>query len=417
MKELDFDELDRAVSSLMGGMAKTDLDAPKPDTTKTLTLHTTLQGTEKIELNKLHNPSSSSEAKKSRQDPKKVAPKEIDAPEPVVETDEIEAEVEVEAETPSAAEETPVVARKGGRFMDVVHVSSDMKTATNATFTRPPRSGVTIEPREATGVIEEITPPAPPSVLADAEPAETALPEETVSQENAWPDPLELTSFQNEDETSLEPVVDFELPEEEPAVDPEEELDFILPIESPPLTSPFLQDTKVEKRPLGNGALPPEQDFTFEDSTPVPPVAEPLLATNEREDIERGHDVEAQLPPSQAAPEMYLPEELQGDLMAVESDTTTRPLTEANVPTISQDVIRTKTVPVFARQTSINQQYSEAPSTGDQENGSIYDTDSYHQPLSHPVKNKSGWMLIVWILLILLVGAASGAALYFSGII
>jgi hypothetical protein len=66
---------------------------------------------------------------------------------------------------------------------------------------------------------------------------------------------------------------------------------------------------------------------------------------------------------------------------------------------------------------SIPQQYKEEPSTGDAKNGAIYDTDTYHhQPLAHPKKKKSGWMWVIWIILILIIGAAAGAALYWAGI-
>ena len=67
--------------------------------------------------------------------------------------------------------------------------------------------------------------------------------------------------------------------------------------------------------------------------------------------------------------------------------------------------------------TSIPQQYQEEKSTGDQPSGSIYDTDSYHQPLAHPAKTKSGWLWIIWILLLLIVSGGGAVALYFLGII
>ena len=67
--------------------------------------------------------------------------------------------------------------------------------------------------------------------------------------------------------------------------------------------------------------------------------------------------------------------------------------------------------------TSIPQQYREEPSTGDKDNGAIYDTDTYHQPIAHPAKKKSGWMWVVWIVAILLLGAGGGAALYFLGLV
>ena len=71
--------------------------------------------------------------------------------------------------------------------------------------------------------------------------------------------------------------------------------------------------------------------------------------------------------------------------------------------------------PVFVEQepvgpTSITQQYKEQVSTN-QESGAIYDTESYHQPVTKPVK-KSGNLAILWIALLVVFGAAAGWAVY-----
>lgn len=389
MKDLDFDELDRAVSSLMGGVGKSDLEPVKIDDTKTITIKPTISNTDKVNLANLATQISS-----------------VNTTKPSLSSEPV-------TTTPS----TPAK-RKAGRFMDVVHSSSDMKTIDKPSFTMPSRSGITIEPRvsQSDNLSEDATPVTPTPVVEDNVVAETpSAVEESIT--NDWPDPLELSPDSEIQELS-EPDEIEEL-EEEPEHEEEIAEPVVIPTEIQPLSSPFLFDTKVEKRPLGSANLQTNNDdIVTADTTETTVPEDELAAVNNREDIENTHDVEAQLPPNQVSPEIRLPEELQGDLMAIESDTTSAPIVQSiprpNPEPISQPAKPAATV--FGNQTSIVQQYHEEPSTGDQENGSIYDTDSYHQPLLHPAKKKSGWMWVVWIVLILLVGAGSGAALYFSGI-
>jgi len=219
-----------------------------------------------------------------------------------------------------------------------------------------------------------------------------------------WPDPLEFAAASNKTPT------ESAAPEEEPkiikpSVKEDEKSEKTTPSEeNSPLTSPFLPGTKVEKRPLGANAI----------------------ATTVSDDIVEV-DENAQLPANPKDVEPILPEELHGDVMAIESDTTTPPPTPEK-PAVAEaapmpssatfhEAKVEKEEPKITGPTSISQQYREEPSTGDQASGAIYDTDSYHQPLAHPAKKKSGWMWIVWIILILIVGAAGGAALYFFKIV
>jgi hypothetical protein len=173
--------------------------------------------------------------------------------------------------------------------------------------------------------------------------------------------------------------------------------------------SPFLPDTKVEKRPLGGNA-----------SQNDAPVSVPVV-----------ENTDDQLPATLEDTKSLLPEEFHSELVAIEADTTELKEDEKQVTStwtepsaVKPEATKEVTLkeekdkpPVPAGPGSIPQQYKEEKSTGDQENGAIYDTNSYHQPLSHPAKQKSGWMWVVWILLILVVGAGGGAALYFLGII
>lgn len=441
MKDLDFDELDRAVNSLMSNVPKSE---PQTDGTpeKTLDIPTTANSGDKLSFDKV------TEAAKKAADtplqevtPEKPADMPISSPAP-----RASAEASHASATVQPANSTPA-GRRGGRFMDVVHPSADMK---KPDAPKPvSRQGVTLEPlnssaQKITDVVRQKKdaqdtsdampkPVATPTMDASEEKPE-AVPEketpvlsaaeEKPSANNAaatsdWPDPLDMmtpvASEKKEDEAA-EPAPTSEVPQ------PETEPDTM----PAPLTSPFLPDAKVEKRPLG-GAVPEENESpSGEDDISRAPMAD---------DTEKSvDDPNKQLPADPTEVEPILPEELSGDLMAVEADTTHAELkrvhdegAQQSAPAAAQEApaemqsLETKEPdtspakeekPAPAGPTSIPQQYKEEPNTGDQDNGSIYDTDTYHQPLSHPAQKKSGWMWVVWIVLILLVGAGGGALLY-----
>jgi hypothetical protein len=364
MKELDFDELDRAVNSLMGGVATS---APvKQDDVKTLTIESTL----------------------------------TDATPPVFPVGTVDAPAEVapapaprEAAVSVRTEErvTPLANRRSGRFMDVVHPSSDMKKV--APSQSASRQGVTLEPLTQPGdfagaPVEEFVPETTES-LAFEEPTVATFEEATTTSD--WPDPIDASS---------EPT-ELPTPDEQPE----------------PLSSPFLPDAKVEKRPLG-GATAPELMVADE----AMPSLEDEFASPEV--------VEA----SQSPAPIDLPEELQGDLVAIEAgDSSVTPEVPPVLPTETPtEASEPEKKPVTSEQpmvvpaaatsapavmstgpVSIPQQYREEPSTGDQTSGSIYDTASYHQPLEHPAQKKSGWLWVIWVLILLILGAGGGALAYF----
>jgi hypothetical protein len=430
MKDLDFDELDRAVNSLMTNVPKSE---PQADGTpeKTLDIPSTSGDGDELSFDKV------TEAAKKVTD---EAPMTDTTEKSVVSpTPEPRASAVAQHASNSVRPTAPVPAnRRGGRFMDVVHPSADMSKPDSP---KPiSRQGLNLEPLnsssqkiadvvpqkkdaaetapKAATSVEENTPEEKPTTATPVpqEPAKTATPDEPTSENKPtsdWPDPLDMMTSEPEkkEETPSEP--------EMPQVEAEPET-------SAPLTSPFLPDAKVEKRPLGGTAT--------EDDTPIEEDA--ISRAPMADDIKKSvDDPNKQLPANPTEVEQVLPEELSGDLMAVEADTTHAELKRAHdenqapsspvaaeKPAAAQDFepkepstkpatpVEEASVP--AGPTSIPQQYKEEPSTGDQDNGSIYDTDTYHQPLAHPAKKKSGWMWVVWIALILAVGAGGGALLY-----
>jgi hypothetical protein len=219
-------------------------------------------------------------------------------------------------------------------------------------------------------------------------------------------------------------------PNEKPEETPEKQSEEDKKPTDQPLSSPFLPDAKVEKRPLGSAA----------------PMV-PMIAPEHELQALAPDDSEAQLP-AKPSDVQEPPEEFRGDLMQVEADThmgvpktdqthpiNTKPEDEEPLSSASstqEESSETKETPKPVEASisedekssseshmgriSIPQQYKEQPSSGEKESGAIYDTDTYHQPLAHPAKKKSGWLWVLWIVLILIVGAGAGVALYFLGI-
>lgn len=357
MKDLDFDELDRAVNSLL-----TSNDVPADEkTTPPLADDSTVLADE-------------------------VAPQ-------------------------SQPVSQPLAARRSsGRFMDVVHPSSDMRASISA---RPvSREGLGIAPLTPTTPLVEQTAPWSPPVTSEV-PAETPRPETS-----AWPDPIDFNGFTADEDTK--PSIELLPPElssedgSQSSVDEDKDINQIADAinktlsqdleTQTPLESPFLTDAKVEKRPLG--AFSTETSTVVATITPeealvapgVPEVSAPA-----EEDVAASEDHPVQL----GTP---LPAELQDDLLQIEADTDTtdQPQKEETTPVLPVAQSEVPTGP-----TSITQQYTEQPSTGDQPTGAIFDTEAYRKPLSHPAKKKSGWLYVLWIVLLLVVGAGAGAAVYF----
>ncbi len=357
MTELDFDELDRAVNNLMQDV----------DTTKRNTAY--------------------------------------DDPEDKT----IAITMDQEQPTPEPSSNVAPAARRG-RFMDVMHPSGDMKTAM-----MPKRESVTIDAPQSISI--ESSPESSPVDASISIPDDvidgldqssetTELPSAVVEPETTWPDPIsfaeghettgatESADIHEQEQADLTdepqdtPVEQFGAPEPEQSADDVAATDHDETIESEPhdteapMASPFLPDAKVEKRPLGT---PP----TF------PDTAE---ATSDQETSDQSSESEST--------SSDVPRELSPEMLNIEADMSTS--SEPEIP--ETDQTDTPTVPVA---TDIVRQYDEKPSTENASNGAIYDTAAYHQPLTQAPKKAHGWMIIVWILLLLIVGAMSGAAYFY----
>lgn len=284
MKDIDFDELDKAVSSVLGTGNK-----PKQATTAPAA----------------PVPSPSLEpaapvAAESSAPAVDVAPvvSETKAPEAVEAP--AESNVETPAEVAPLSEPPKIItspAVRRGRFMDVVHPSSDMTSATPAPAPATP-SYRSLKPVSAdlTSQPEEVaTSPEVADVPATESSAEMPVTETTASEESKLdvPDasaeldsPIEHTGVADDDDQT-EPATEAaanvesapdkkadtevtpptETAEEESKTDTEMNLDLpddeelqnltddldaaeVKPADNEPKETPFLTDTKVDKRPL-----------------------------------------------------------------------------------------------------------------------------------------------------------------------
>lgn len=162
--------------------------------------------------------------------------------------------------------------------------------------------------------------------------------------------------------------------------------------------SPFLTDAKVDKRPLGafsGGVANTDIDIQ----------------------IAEGFSGEVSLPANiDQSGEVSLPAELSDDLLSIEASGTTTRVEQPQVITQAPQISQTPAQPIVNTNISSSPAATTAAaqsSVDNQATASIYDTSNYHKTISHPAKRKDGWMWIVWILALLVIGAGAGAAVYF----
>ena len=393
MSEIDFDELDRAVNDLMSNVDTSKrhegLDDPED---KVVTLD-----------------SSSTESGKV-------------ASSPVAETTTVTPMSAPEAK-PAPAQSSPLAVKRRGQFMDMVHPSSDMTSASrpvkrDGVSIMPPSETVSTLPStesvnkpssainapansKTTPTLSSIrTPssttvvPTPMSTPAPAVPSAEKSSRPTTSsaiQPPAQPNPTAPIASSYSSPEVVEPGDNKnDQPEEVASVEseiPAEIVDEASSISSPqPLpTAPFLSDARVEKRPLGansESAAKPPQDVAEEEDAPV---SEPVS----------------------------LPAELQGDVVAVEASVPldidkAGSLSEVGSQSSDADLVVDAGVDLTA-------QSIEQTDVDDQVNGSIYDTANYHQPIDgkKPEKKSSPLKWLAWFLVLLIVGVGAGVAYFF----
>lgn len=291
---------------------------------------------------------------------------------------------------PAKPSNSPLATKRRGQFMDVIRPSS----STAAKPTNLGRhQGVTLAPVASTSAVE--TPATPDTSESTVE--DTTVTNVATESKSEWPDPIDLAG---EDKESTGPSDTSAAESSTEAADA-------------PLESPFLPDAKPEKRPLGG--LQPDTD-----------AVAPLV--DESEKSASDSTSEQVTPPTPAMP---LPEELHTNLVAIESESTAAvasvatepsaatpeatPKTEATPVVATADASVSQPEPEVPAGGAITQQYKEAPSSGDQTNGSIYDTANYHKAIeAHATggKKHSALKWIMWTILLVILGVGGGAAAF-----
>lgn len=389
MTEFDFDELDKAVNSLM---KKTP---PEEDEGSTNT------PSSQPETNPV--PQSSQPAKNQ---PADVSTASLDNASPVKPEAVSQPPAKPLAPSPGArkaANELSLPTKRRGSFMDVVHPSSDMR-AKQTTVNRPAsRQGATIAPIEkepATAVdssaqlktqkqpearkTSPVTTPVAPAVPRQAD---DALLLNTLSNVAS-----EESSRANSDDSAR-------VPTSEAATLADQELTAsldTLQVES--TESLFIPDAKVEKRPLGASVSPSGS-----------------ASNEEMSDAQLADDKPVKFP---------LPDELSPKVMNIESENNTKPA-ETPVLTKEPDVSGsnsggpltqpTATSPVVVPG-SIPQQYQQQkPADLDEDHPAIYDPAYYKQEMQkHRVeKSRSGWWVVLAVVGLIIIGGTGGVLYYF----
>lgn len=410
VKDLDFDELDRAVSSLMSdkkssSKPETEEQAPLVDETKA-SEETTPSPSLALDLDTEEAdtaPSLADESKTDSQIQKRstglymdMMPMKQQAQPTILKSHGAAAFLSQSDETasPSAQQSS----KKSAPFHDIIppKVTSSPSESNNdqspnlMALQKSPTAEDTDTQAQLEAALEE-----------QPDQASTPTSPDTVS------DPMLSPAFDSlleagDDHSSMDPLVQTP-PAEDIEAKPEK------PVET---ASPFLADAKVDKRPLG-GVATSEQSKEPVDSAAAKNDAEkstgPLMPSGEMSALPVNDQQNEDTPQAAPAP---MPPEFHEDLLAVEADR------QADVASVKSQEAPATIEQASAAQVgplSITQQYKEKLSTGDQSHTPIYDTNV--QPLTHPPLKKSGWWVVASIIAVIVVSVGIAAVLYFTGIL
>ena len=351
MGDIDFDELDQAVNSLMGN---SPIQRPKASNAPTVP--------EKAPV---------------------ISPAESPyTPAPAVRTQVQSAPIP----TPSKAQ-SPMIKSGKGQFMDVIRTSSNMKVGTSAP-------------------LPSVSNPAPTQSVVDANPSQNYIKE------------------------SSEPVVQ---PQSESKVEPAEQSSF----------SPFLPNAQVEKRPLGSSMVP---------TGPAPvPFDEQKNAESPKEAVQpESFDQDTQISLDTASSSDGGDSDNSKSPATLEINSDDKPVVNESIDSqreLNATVFNDKPNPQDVELAKLESheveelvgQMRDKPQdelvrtveSGDTEKlkrGRPKKTDNNkndksskkpqgiyddHQGLSHPTKQKSGWWIVIAIILVIIVFASLGVAAFF----
>lgn len=362
MGDIDFDELDRAVNSLMG---QADTQAERADNTTTPDAG-------------IDGGSQPSQLQENGATVVDNAPSE---------------------DTSTLARPTgqaPIVGRRSsGRFMDVIPSGG-----ARAVSPRPAPSAVAS--REATSLQPVSAPSLSTDIVSSPEP-ESYEADNNSLQDDAFDDSLSESPALSQPETT-------------------------------PLNSPFLKGVEIDKRPLGAPAVAPSladnsamisdaETLTMPD--PIDFAGESLPSLDDAASDPWGSEAEADSP----MVEEPLQPELSPEVLAVETmplDQVTAPVTErpaethvapeptresAPVMQAAPDSVPAITAPLNSG--DIKSQYVSVPTDAPEPSAVFEAASQAPEMLNHPQKKKSGWSIVLWIVLMVVVGIAGGVAVWY----
>lgn len=284
--------------------------------------------------------------------------------------------------------------RRRGKFMDVVQ-----SPAVTASAVKPPsRQASTVQPvnnidTSATAPITEVPPRAVDGISQPPSTNQSVA----SSASTAMPDPIDVANKAEVDRSSVTPT----------------EADT-----ASVMSSPFLPDAKVEKRPLGvsndessSQSARPDTEEVPTDTSPELQAAQPAdEAANSEQPTglpaELGKDVLSleQDSTSQAAAAQPVVTESPSSIDSPEAPSTTRPVASPN-STDSGDRPLSGALPPRLGSSASEEPEDVPPAK------SIFDTDD-PQPMKHKINLKSGWFVMVAIASILLVGIIGGVIVF-----
>ena len=398
MTDIDFDELDKAVNSLMNKQQGGDTKEGNVSNGQTELPSTASQTVSTPAVDKPVSPVPMTDSLFGSVNASSAEPKS--------EADVVDAAPAEPAEKDEPLVSSPsIVKRPSGRFMDVVHPSSDMTTQRPA-MTRSPRTSVSLRP---VGSMSEIIEQGKedmmsPAVVAPPVSASLDVKEESHTEEPAFMKndsrPGESTETATEtNEPSLTEKIAESLAQNSA---------------SEPLTSPFIENVEVEKRPLGVINTIPVPDETADvagvdeevevqtDDSPTVSVADASVQSSEVADFATEQSTQAQ---PEFDPALVAVEEGSSDSEAVEESPV--------VQQFSAEVDEMEPATPFSTG-DIPPQYTPDTEQTDPQPQPMFDAAvASTQALQHKEKKKSGWLTFLLIILFLAIGVAGGAAAYF----
>lgn len=433
MKDIDFDELDRAVSSLLGKPQTKQPTAQSPPSAENTLAPQTSPEPQRPSQPPVQERAEPSASRQNTTFPiTPASPSSVQGAPARPTTSPSNPNANTRQNAPSSAAqpssassqapERPLASRRAGRFMDVVHPSA---AAQDRTVKPESSSGSTVStsPSKVSRVGRDIQSPtvATPESLPSEQkepsqpkattftPPKADIPPVSAPPKNAVQEPARKQPLQDK-QNSGPLLADHTTSHPETPIGRKS---------AEEVSSPFLTDAKVKKRPLGG--LGGEKRATEPQPISAPAIQTAALnakkeITNSPQDQPR-NDIQK--------PASTLPPELKEDIVAVESSDTeneaaTRPDTPPALPPEKKAGVKSARAASEAAASnaamSIPQQYRAKQPASDTAPRSIYDTDEYHKPLSSPQQKKKKTHPVVWVLLVILllaVGAGLGVAAYF----